>query len=74
MNVKLNMLFWTFYFKGAGLAFVVYPEALIKMEWCPPFFSFLFFFMLVLLALSSICGALEVTIGSIYDQFLWCCI
>ena len=54
---------------GPGLAFVVYPEAVAAMEACPPLFSFIFFFMLVLLALSSVCGSWETLIGAINDQF-----
>ena len=53
---------------GAGLTFVVYPEAVAAMNSCPQVFSFLFFFMLVLLATSSVCGSWEVLVGSIYDQ------
>ena len=55
--------------EGPGLTFVVYPEATAAMEACPPLFSFLFFFMLCLLAMSSICGSLEVIIGSIHDLY-----
>ena len=54
---------------GAGLTFVVYPEAVAAMEACPQLFSFLFFFMLVLLATSSVCGSWEVLVGSINDQW-----
>ena len=39
------------------------------MEACPPLFSFLFFFMLVLLATSSVAGSWEVLVGSINDQW-----
>ena len=34
-----------------------------------PLFSFLFFFMLVLLAISSVCGGWEALVGSIMDEF-----
>ena len=54
---------------GAGLTFVVYPEAVAAMEACPQLFSFLFFFMLVLLATSSVAGSWEVLVGSINDQW-----
>ena len=47
---------------------MVYPEAVTKMD-APPFFSFLFFFMLILLAISSVCGSWEAFIASIMDEF-----
>lgn len=34
-----------------------------------PLFSFMFFFMLILLAISSICGGWEAFIGSVMDEF-----
>ena len=40
---------------GIGLAFVSYPSAVMEMS-VSPLWSFLFFFMLINLALSSICG------------------
>ena len=40
--------------QSIGLAFIAYPEATISMD-LPPLWSFLFFFMLINLALSSIC-------------------
>ena len=46
----------------------VYPEAVSVMN-PGPLFSFLFFFMLNLLALSSICGAWEAQIAAIMDEF-----
>lgn len=53
---------------GPGLAFVVYPEAVSTMD-ISPLFSFLFFFMLILLAISSVCGSWEALIASILDEF-----
>lgn len=41
-----------FYFLGPGLVFVAYPEAIARMPY-PPIWAFLFFFMLILLGLSS---------------------
>ena len=53
---------------GPGLAFVVYPEAVSIMD-AAPLYSFLFFFMLVLLAISSVCGSWEAFTASILDEF-----
>ncbi len=44
---------------GASLAFISYPTAVLEMD-LPPFWSFLFFFMLICLALSSVCGGVQV--------------
>merc|ERR1719458_2265560 len=54
--------------EGPGLAFIVYPEAVSAMA-ISPFFSFMFFFMLCLLAISSICGDWEACIASVLDEF-----
>ncbi len=54
--------------QGPGLAFIVYPEAVSLMD-VPPLFSFLFFFMLCLLAISSVCGTWEGLMGAILDEF-----
>ncbi len=54
--------------EGAGLAFVVYPEAVSLMN-VPPLFSFLFFLMLVLIATSSVCAAWEAMLAAISDEF-----
>ena len=51
-----------------GLAFIVYPEAVTAME-ISPLFSFLFFFMLTLLAISSVCGSWEAFITAVLDEF-----
>ncbi len=53
---------------GPGLAFIVYPEAVSVMD-VAPLFSFLFFFMLILLAISSVCGSWEAFVASILDEF-----
>jgi len=52
---------------GIGLAFVAYPEAVLKMD-PPPLWSFLFFFMLINLALSSICGGVQTFLAFILDE------
>ena len=53
---------------GPGLAFIVYPEAVASMK-VSPFFSFMFFLMLILLAISSVCAQWEETIAAIIDEF-----
>jgi len=52
---------------GPGLAFIVYPEAVSAMA-VSPLFSFMFFFMLVLLAISSVCGSWEAMISAVMDE------
>jgi len=54
--------------QGPGLAFIVYPEALALMD-VAPLFSFLFFFMLILLAISSVCGSTEALVAAFLDEF-----
>ena len=51
---------------GFGLAFIAYPEALERMP-ASNFFSFLFFFMLLLLAIDSQFAMTETVIVSIND-------
>ena len=62
----------TFYFQvitaGPGLAFVVYPQGVAEMD-VAPLFSFLFFFMLILLAISSVCGNFECCMTVFFDAF-----
>ncbi|XP_078267991.1 sodium- and chloride-dependent neutral and basic amino acid transporter B(0+)-like [Rhinoraja longicauda] len=53
---------------GFGLAFIVYPEALVQLSWAP-LWSGLFFFMLITLGLSSQCVAVEAVITTLLDQF-----
>ena len=53
--------------QSIGLAFIAYPEATISMD-LPPLWSFLFFFMLINLALSSICSGVQTFIAFILDE------
>ena len=52
---------------GISLAFVSYPSAVLEME-VAPLWSFLFFFMLINLALSSICGGVQTFLAFIIDE------
>ena len=54
--------------QGVGLTFQAYPEAITLMP-VPPLFNFLFFLMLVLLAMSSIVGMWEPTVAAVLDEF-----
>jgi len=54
--------------EGPGLAFIVYPEAVSLMD-VAPLFSFLFFFMLTLLSISSVCASWEALISAWMDEF-----
>ena len=53
--------------EGVGLTFQAYPEAIAQMT-AAPVFNFLFFFMLCLLAMSSIVGMWEPTVAAILDE------
>ncbi|CAI2348451.1 unnamed protein product [Caenorhabditis sp. 36 PRJEB53466] len=54
--------------EGPGLVFVVYPEALSTMPWAP-FWSVLFFLMLMTLGLDSSFGGSEAIITGLSDEF-----
>ena len=49
------------------LAFVSYPTAVLEMD-VPPLWSFLFFFMLINLALSSICGGIQTFVAFMIEE------
>eukprot|EP00095_Tigriopus_kingsejongensis_P006983 maker-scaffold641_size121017-snap-gene-0.20 protein:Tk06983 transcript:maker-scaffold641_size121017-snap-gene-0.20-mRNA-1 annotation:"sodium- and chloride-dependent glycine transporter 2-like" len=53
---------------GPGLVFIVFPEVVAMMT-PGPLFSFMFFLMLNLLAISSVCGGWEAFVASIFDEF-----
>ena len=53
---------------GIALAFVSYPSAVLQMS-VSPLWSFLFFFMLINLALSSICGGFQTALAFVTDEW-----
>ncbi len=52
---------------GPGLAFIVFPEAVSAME-VSPLFSFLFFIMLIMLAISTVTGLVESLVAAFLDE------
>ena len=65
---KKNVLIDDVVQSGAGLVFIVFPEVLSLFP-VPQLFSVLFFLMLCLLAISSVCGTWEALVASILDEF-----
>ena len=53
-HVQIVSSWLIFVQQSTGLAFIAIPEATLSMD-VPPLWSFLFFFMMINLALSSIC-------------------
>eukprot|EP00899_Mesostigma_viride_P026315 jgi/Mesvir1/6869/Mv09038-RA.1 len=56
---------------GPGLAFIAFPSALALMPWAP-FFSVIFFVMLLILALDSSFSMVEAVNTVLYDRVQWC--
>ena len=54
--------------QGPGLSFIAYPEAIGLLP-VAPLFSFLFFFMMILLGLDSQFAHTDVPITVIYDDY-----
>lgn len=54
---------------GAQLVFVVYPDAIAKMEFGSTYFSIMFFLMFILLGLGSNMGIVTTILTSIKDRY-----
>ncbi|KAI5702074.1 hypothetical protein M8J75_016290 [Diaphorina citri] len=65
LNVPINQVVK----EGPGLAFVAYPEALLRLPF-PQLWSILFFLMLFVLGLDSEFALLENVLTSVSDEFL----
>lgn len=52
-----------------ALAFMAYPETIVKIDFIPQFFSVLFFFMLFILGIGSNIGMVSCILTVIRDQF-----
>lgn len=53
--------------EGIGLAFIAYPSAIATMSFAPHLWAILFFFMLLLLGLSSQFAGMETVLTVVYD-------
>ncbi|XP_078403097.1 sodium- and chloride-dependent neutral and basic amino acid transporter B(0+)-like [Cetorhinus maximus] len=53
---------------GFSLVFIAYPEALTQLSWAP-FWSILFFLMMITLGLDTQFGGLETILTALLDQF-----
>ena len=53
---------------GIILAFVTYPAAFLSMD-VPPLWSFLFFFMLLNLSLSSVAAGVQMMVSFVTDEY-----
>jgi len=66
-NLAKGADFSTVVTQSTGLAFIAIPEATLDM-WCPQLWSFFFFFMMVNLALSSICSGVQTFMAFVLDE------
>lgn len=54
---------------GPQLVFVIYPDAIAKMDFAPNLFAVLFFFMFTILGLGTNIGIVTTILTSIRDRF-----